>query len=67
MTAGDILLQGTDTGGFYAFDARTGERLFEYIHEQPVRASPLTYQVGGRQYIVVVASNTILAFTFPAS
>ena len=67
VTAGDILVQGTDTGGFYAFDARTGARLFEYLADWPVRASPLTYQVGGRQYIVVVASNTILAFALPAS
>ena len=67
MTAGDILLQGTDTGQFYAFDARTGEQLFEYVSERPVRASPMTYQVDGRQYIVVVASNTILAFALPAS
>ena len=67
VTAGDILVQGTDTGQFYAFDARTGEQLFEYVADRPVRASPMTYQVGGRQYIVVVASNTILAFALPAS
>ena len=66
VTAGDILVQGTDTGGFYAFDARTGERLFEYMSERPVRASPMTYQVGGRQYIVIVASNRMLAFALPA-
>ncbi len=67
VTAGDILVQGTDTGGSYAFDARKGERLFEYTSERPVRASPMTYQVDGRQYIVVVASNRILAFALPAS
>ncbi|MYI74184.1 MAG: PQQ-binding-like beta-propeller repeat protein [Acidobacteria bacterium] len=66
VTAGDVLVQGTDTGGFYAFDARTGERLFEYMSERPVRSSPMTYQVDGRQFIVVVASNRILAFALPA-
>ena len=66
-TAGDLVLQGTDTGQFYAFDARTGEQLFEYVSDKPVRSSPMTYQVDGRQYIVVVASNEILAFALPAS
>ena len=64
-TAGDLVLQGTDTGQFYAFDARTGEQLFEYVSDKPVRSSPMTYQVDGRQYIVVVASNTILVFALP--
>lgn len=65
VTAGDIVLQGTDVGELYAFDARTGERLFQYQHNRPIRASPLTYQVRGTQFITVVATDTVLTFALP--
>ena len=32
---------------------------------RPIRASPLTYQVNGTQYISVVATNTVLTFGLP--
>ena len=64
-TAGDLVLQATSMGEFYAFDSRSGEQLFLYKTPRPVRASPLTYQVNGKQYISVVSSNTVLAFALP--
>ena len=64
-TAGDLVLQGTDVGEFYAFDARTGDQLFRYQHNRPIRASPLTYQVNGKQYIALVSTNNVLAFALP--
>ena len=64
-TAGDLVLQGTDMGELYAFDARTGDPLFRYRHNRPIRASPLTYQVNGKQYVAVVSTNSVLAFALP--
>jgi len=64
-TSGDLVLQGTDVGEFYAFDARTGDQLFLYKHNRPIRASPLTYQVNGKQFISVVSSNDVLTFALP--
>ena len=64
-TAGDLVLQATDVGEFYALDARTGDQLFHYKHNRPIRASPLTYQVNGKQYISVVSTNTVLTFALP--
>ena len=61
-TAGDLVFQGSGAGGFYAFDARTGERLFLHETARPVSASPLTYQVDGRQYVSVVSLDTVLTF-----
>ena len=52
-------------GEFYAFDARSGEELFLYTHNRPIRASPLTYQVNGKQYISVVSTNNVLTFALP--
>jgi glucose dehydrogenase len=65
VTAGDLVFQGSDTGDFYAYDARTGEQRFKYTAPRSIRASPITYRVNGRQYIVTVATNTILAFGLP--
>lgn len=65
VTSGDLVLQGTDVGELYAFDARTGDELFLYRHNRPIRASPLTYQVNGKQYIAVVSTNNVLAFALP--
>ena len=64
-TAGDLVIQGTDLGAFYAFDARTGDEHFLYEHNRPIRASPLTYQVNGKQYISVVSTNNVLTFALP--
>ena len=61
-TAGDLVFQGTEDGGFYAFEAATGEQLFHYDAGRTIRSSPLTYEVNGRQYVAVIASDTVLAF-----
>ena len=65
VTAGDLVFQGTDTGAFYGLDARTGEQLFNYDAPRPIRASPLTYEVDGKQYLTVVATNTVVTFRLP--
>ncbi len=64
-TAGDLIFQGTEDGGFYAFHAATGEQLFQYQAPRTIRSSPLTYEVNGTQYVAVVATNTIMAFALP--
>ena len=64
-TAGDLVFQGTEDGGFYAFHAETGEQVFHYDAGRTIRSSPLTYEVNGTQYVAVIASNTVLAFALP--
>jgi len=64
-TAGDLVFQGTENGGFYAFHAGTGEPLFQYDFGRTLRSSPLTYEVNGTQYVAVIASSTIAAFALP--
>jgi quinohemoprotein ethanol dehydrogenase len=64
-TAGDLVFQGSDTGDFYAFNARSGERLFKYTAERAIRANPITYRVNGKQYITIVATSAILTFALP--
>ena len=64
-TAGDLVFQGTEDGGFYAFHAETGAQVFHYDAGRTIRSSPLTYEVNGTQYVAVIASNTVLAFALP--
>jgi quinohemoprotein ethanol dehydrogenase len=61
-TAGDLVFQGTDAGGFFAFDAETGEELFSVNTRRPIRASPLTYAVNDTQYVTIVASDTVMTY-----
>ena len=65
VTSGGVVFQGTEDGGFYAFDAATGEQLFQHQAPRTIKSSPLTYEVNGVQYIAVIATNTVLTFTLP--
>ena len=40
-------------GSFYAYDAKTGKQLFSYQNASIIQAPPITYSVGGKQYIAV--------------
>jgi outer membrane protein assembly factor BamB len=64
-TAGDLVFQGSDTGDFYAFDARSGELRFKYTADRAIRANPITYRVNGKQFVTIVASSSILTFGLP--
>ncbi|MFD2419835.1 PQQ-dependent dehydrogenase, methanol/ethanol family [Amycolatopsis pigmentata] len=52
-TAGDLVFCGTPSGEFNAFDARTGELLWQFQTGSGHHSSPTTYSVDGRQYIAV--------------
>ena len=64
-TAGDLVFQGTDTGDFYAFDARSGQQVFKHTAGRAIRSSPMTFKANGRQYVTIVASNMVLTFGLP--
>ncbi len=65
VTAGNLVFQGVEDGGLYALDAETGEELFRFDAPRPIRASPLTYQVNGTQYVTVVATTTVVTLALP--
>jgi mono/diheme cytochrome c family protein len=54
-TAGNLVFQGTADGHFEAYDARTGELLWSFAAQTGVMAGPISYSLGGRQYVAVVA------------
>ena len=59
VTAGGVLFIGATVFDreFHAFDTRTGKLLWEYELPFAGMATPSTYQIDGRQYVVTVASG----------
>jgi alcohol dehydrogenase (cytochrome c) len=56
-TAGGLVFTGTKDKQFLAFDARTGKQLWRYHARAGVNAPPISYAVGGRQYVAVAAGG----------
>lgn len=54
-TAGNLVLEGTASGNFEAYRADTGAKLWSFAAQTGVTAGPVTYEVGGQQYIAVLA------------
>jgi quinohemoprotein ethanol dehydrogenase len=53
-TAGGLVFQGLSDGVFAAFDAGTGARLWEKQTGVGIMAPPISYALGGEQYVAVV-------------
>ncbi len=52
-TAGNLVFQGTADGRLVAYDAKTGDKLWETATGTGVVAAPATYMVDGKQYVSV--------------
>ncbi|MDP2074012.1 PQQ-dependent dehydrogenase, methanol/ethanol family [Hydrogenophaga sp.] len=52
-TAGNLVFQGTADGRFIAYNATTGEQLWEAPTGTGVIAAPSTYLVDGKQYVSI--------------
>ena len=61
-TAGGLLFVGEGSGEFAALDARTGRSLWHFDANQPWKASPMTYEVAGRQYVAIASGSNIVSF-----
>jgi outer membrane protein assembly factor BamB len=61
-TAGGVLFYGKPNGGFDAVDQRTGETLWHFPTNVRMKAPPITFSVGGAQYVVVAAGPNLLCF-----
>ena len=58
-TDGDVLFTGHTTGKFSAYDADTLQEIYSFSLGTPITAPPMTYSVGGKQYIAVVVGGGI--------
>jgi alcohol dehydrogenase (cytochrome c) len=64
-TAGGLVFFGDDAGDFAAVDASTGHPLWEFNTGQSLRASPMTYEVDGMQYVAIAAGSDVFSFSLP--
>jgi quinoprotein glucose dehydrogenase len=69
VTAGGLLFAGSGDYAVHAIDKRTGAELWTYpTGETKTTGSPMTYRIGGRQFVVIATGGpgsgaTLLAFS----
>ena len=56
-TDGDLLFSGQPDGRLVAYDADSLKELWSFSLGTPITAPPMTYSVGGKQYVAVVAGG----------
>jgi alcohol dehydrogenase (cytochrome c) len=64
-TAGGLVFYGDGSGAFVAADAKTGNLLWHFQTGQAWKAGPMTYTIGGKQYIGMTAGLTVMVFGLP--
>jgi quinohemoprotein ethanol dehydrogenase len=55
-TAGGLVFQGQIDGQFNAYDAKSGRKLWSIDVGNAIIGAPISYSVGGRQFISVIAA-----------
>jgi alcohol dehydrogenase (cytochrome c) len=64
-TAGDLVFFGDTAQSFEAVDALTGKPLWHFQTGQGIHASPMSYELNGKQYVAIAAGNDLFAFALP--
>lgn len=65
-TAGGLIFYGDPPGDFVALDERNGKPLWHFPAGSENKASPMTYMVGGKQFLTVAIGPNVLCFSLPA-
>lgn len=55
-TGGNLVFQGNVEGKLVAYAAESGRTLWSFNAQTGILAQPISYSVGGRQYVTVIAS-----------
>jgi alcohol dehydrogenase (cytochrome c) len=58
-TDGDLLFNGRPDGHLMAYDSDSLKELWSFSLGTPITAPPMTYSVGGKQYVAVVAGGAV--------
>ena len=61
-TASDLLFTGGNEGYFHALDARTGALLWKASVGSQIINGPMTYEVGGKQYVATISGLSVCVF-----
>ncbi len=61
-TAGGVVITGDDDGHLVALDAKSGKHLWHFNMGELLTASPITYEVDGKQYVAIASATAIFSF-----
>ena len=64
-TKGGVVFAGESDGNFIALDAQTGKDLWHVQLGAAVYSAAISYQVEGRQYVVIPAGAALFSFALP--
>jgi len=62
-TGGGLIFGGDDAGNFRALDDKTGKVLWETNLNSPVSGFPISFAVGGKQYVAVTTGPSLVSST----
>jgi acido-empty-quinoprotein group A len=65
-TAGHLLFSADNSGNLLALDPATGKTLWHLNAGGSLQASPMTYELDGRQYLILPVQDVLYAFALPA-
>ena len=58
VTGGNLIFIAASVDGYFrAFDSRTGKLLWEYALPASAQATPMSYELDGRQYVIIAAGG----------
>ncbi|HEV2446306.1 MAG TPA: PQQ-dependent dehydrogenase, methanol/ethanol family [Candidatus Sulfopaludibacter sp.] len=61
-TAGGLLFSGNREGHFFALDAKDGKLLWDRYLGGQVASSPITWSIGGRQFVSIASGHAVFTF-----
>jgi alcohol dehydrogenase (cytochrome c) len=64
-TAGHLLFSADNSGNLLALDPATGKTLWHLNAGGHMDASPMTFELDGRQYVIFAVQDVLYAFTLP--
>ena len=64
-TAGGLVFGGSNEGNFYALDASTGKPLWDFQTGGVIRSNPISFLVGGKQYVATSGGRAYYVFALP--
>ena len=64
-TAGGVVFASSRDGNLIALDSRTGTELWHYQTGAEINSSPISYSVGGKQYVAVATDSALFTFALP--
>ncbi|SET57295.1 alcohol dehydrogenase (cytochrome c) [Oceanobacillus limi] len=62
-TKGNLVFVGHNDGRIIAYNATTGDQVWEFMTDAGANAPPITYEVDGKQYVSIFSAGNSLAGT----